>query len=75
MTDTGFLQRCKNLMNMIERGYLGERKSSEQLLARIMKKNGISLDDLQDNRVEVRWDSFRSRVEIRRAITQEGSSI
>lgn len=52
------LRRMRKIMELAKRGVGGEQAAAESMLANLMAKHGITLDDLGGDAVERHWHEF-----------------
>lgn len=50
--------RLKKLLNLAHHGIQGEKQNAQSLLATLMKKHGVTLDELTDEKKEMQWHKY-----------------
>lgn len=68
--DSKTLSRIEKLKALAERGVGGEKVNAQRMLTNLLKKHGMSLDDLASEETVMHWIKWRGGIIYRRLLSQ-----
>lgn len=57
------LEKIQKLLNLSEKGIGGEKENAKRFLDKLMKKHGVSIDDLNDNKKTILFFKYATEFE------------
>lgn len=70
MVNESLLDKLRKVLAIAQSGEAGERDAAKNLLDRLLADNGLTMDDLSDNRKEKIWLKLRRAPEMRSLMLQ-----